>query len=358
MKIVPVTAAPSATPTSPPVPTSNQSAATARAIAAFNAAAPSQNPTGIANASAVAPEEMGAIHSGVQKPEEEEETLAAAVEGQKDSVEPSASEPASEEPKPTPEEEPQLSTQYAAMARKEKALRIKQAEFQRERDEFNRQKAIAAAPATPQFDESKYIARDRLKTDTLAVLAEEGVSYDELTQAILNQGQYQQDPQTKATIAKLEARLAKQEEALQKASESAAEQQTAQYKQAVNEIRENATQLVKSDPAFEIIKETGSVNDVVELIEETWKQDGILLSVEDAAREVEEYLEKEALKISRIKKLQDRMKPAAAPAKQQQATQPPKQPQTMKTLTNAVGVSRPLTAKERAIRAFKGEPLT
>ncbi len=336
-----------------PTPTSSQSAATARAIAAFNAA--SQNPTGIANASAVSPEEIGAIHSGVQK-QEEEQPLEAAAEGQETTSESAEAAPEATEEKPPAKAEELLSTQYAAMARKEKALRQKMQEFNREREEFNRQKNLAPAPATSSFDESKYIARDRLKSDTLAVLAEEGVSYDELTQAILNQNQYQVDPQTKATIAKLEARLAAQEAALQKAAESAAEQQTAQYKQAVNEIRENTKKLVFTDPAFEIIKETGSVNDVVELIEETWKQDGVLLSVEDAAREVEEYLEREAIKLSSIKKLQDRLKPAAAPKKQHQAIQAtPKQPQPMKTLTNAVGTSRPLTAKERAILAFKGE---
>lgn len=353
MNIVPKAAAAAAI---PPTPTSNQSSATARAIAAFNAAtaaASSQNPTGIANASAVSPEEMGAIHSGVQK-EEEEQVVAIPAEGQNDSNEPEATEEKAEAA--APQEEAPLSAQYAAMARKEKALRTKMQEFNREREEFNRQKALVAAPAASTFDESKYIARDRLKSDTLAVLAEEGVSYDELTQAILNQGQYQQDPQTKATIAKLEARIAAQEEAVRRAETQYAEQQTAQYKQAVNEIRENATNLVRNDPAYEIIRETGSVNDVVELIEETWKQDGVLLTVEDAAREVEEYLEKEALKISRIKKLQDRLKPTVAPAKQTQATPAaPKQQQTMKTLTNSVGASRPLTAKERAILAFKGE---
>ena len=347
MNIVPNGAPASAPATETPSATLSSQA---RAIAAFNAAtkaAASQNPTGIANASAVSAEEMGAITSGVKK-DEEEQTLETSAEGQTPTDEPK------EEVKAV-EEEPQLSTQYAAMARKEKALRAKMQEFQRERDAFNRQKEATKAPTGPSFDESKYIARDRLKTDTLAVLAEEGVSYDELTQAILNQGQYQQDPQTKAAIAKLEAKIAAQEETAKKYAAQLEEQQTNAYKQAVNQIRLDTKALVMSDPSFEIIKETNSVNDVVELIEETWKKDGVLLSVEDAAKEVEEYLEQEALKLARIKKLQERMKPVAAPVKQQQAAPATKQPQTMKTLTNQMGASRPLTARERALLAFRGE---
>jgi len=131
------------------------------------------------------------------------------------------------------------------------------------------------------------------------------------------------------------------------------EQQTAQRTQAIKQITSDVTNLVKSDPQFEAIRQTRSVKDVVELIEKTFDEDGIYLSVEDAASQVEEYLVEESLKLAKLKKIQQRMQQS-----QQAATKPstdPKQQQQMKTLTNSVNSSRPLTARERALLAFENK---
>ncbi len=99
--------------------------------------------------------------------------------------------------------------------------------------------------------------------------------------------------------------------------------------------------------------------DVVDLIEKTFKEDGILLTEDEAAQQVEDYLTEEAYKLANLKKIQKRLQTSSAststsatPAK---SAETPKQSQPMKTLTNAVGTSRQLTSKERAILAFKGE---
>ncbi|MDE2106538.1 MAG: hypothetical protein KGL39_55500, partial [Patescibacteria group bacterium] len=104
------------------------------------------------------------------------------------------------------------------------------------------------------------------------------------------------------------------------------------------------------------IRATNSVKDVVDLIEQTFKEEGRVMDVEEAANEVENYLLEEIEKLTRIEKLKKRMeaKPAATPKSDEQTPQK-KQPQTMKTLTNAASSSRQLSAKERAILAFKGE---
>lgn len=148
------------------------------------------------------------------------------------------------------------------------------------------------------------------------------------------------------------------QERAQKAYE---EQQKQSYQQALTQIRQEATQLVSQDPNYEAIKTSNAVNDVVDLIEQTFKQDGILLTVEEAANEVEEYLVEELMKLAKMQKIQSRLMPqpkAEAPKPPVKAETPTatqsQQPQ-MKTLTNSISSSRKLTAKERAMLAFKGE---
>lgn len=324
----------------PEAPSDSSQAARARAIARLSGNAQQE---AVANPSNVSPEEMSAVRAPSEGQKDNDVTTQEAVAEVTETQ---------EEPKSPPAKvEDPLSSQYAVLARKEKALRSRIQDLKTREDAIKARED--AAGKQPSFDESKYIPRERLKAETLQVLAEEGVSYDELTQAILNQNTYQQDPQMKAALARLEAQIKATTEAQEQANRRYVEQQEQSYKQAVTQIRTEAKQLVYTDPNFEMIKETNSVGDVVDLIEKTFKQDGVLLSVEEAAQAVEDYLTEEAIKISKIKKLQQKLgqsqsaKPTAEVAKQ---------PQTgMKTLTNAVGAQKPLSNRDRAIAAFKGQ---
>lgn len=242
-----------------------------------------------------------------------------------------------------------LSDKYAALARRERQLR-------NDIRAFKEQQAQAAAKPTATFDESKYIPVDALENDLLGTLSQRGYSYDKIVEQALNA--QTQDPATKAALARLEAQIRASDERNTKLQASLEEQQTSQRKQAVSQIKAEASSLVKNDPNFETIKETNSIDDVVELIEKTFDQDGILLSVEEAAQAVEDHLLEEAMKLTKIGKIQQRLK-ANAEANATKATptaQTAAQPQQQsKTLTNTMGTSRQLSARERAILAAKGE---
>ncbi len=123
--------------------------------------------------------------------------------------------------------------------------------------------------------------------------------------------------------------------------------QTQAYQQALKQISLEVNELVNKDPNFETVKHSGAAKDVVELIERTFQEEGKLLTVEEATQAVEDYLVDEAIKMSNIKKVKDRLSQANTS----------KQPQTvqMKTLTNSIGAQKPLNARERALLAFKGE---
>jgi hypothetical protein len=250
-----------------------------------------------------------------------------------------------------PKEDP-ISTQYANLARKEKQLRAKA--LQQEQAYKAKEAAIAAKEAELKLKESEYstkfISKDKLNQDTLNALADAGLTYDQITELMLNQ----QDPQKmerQQYEKRLEAKIKELEDKQLAAERKAESQQSESYKQAIAQIKSDVTRLVDS-PEFETIKETNSIADVVELIERTFKQDGVLLTVEDAAKQVEEYLVEEAFKLTKLKKIQQRLTSAKAPEVKQE---PPKTATTMKTLTNAVSSSGKLSVRDRAIAAFKGE---
>ena len=336
MRIQPV-----ASPNLIPVNGTSEAQRTARAVEAFKAASPPPvaQETAVRDPNNISVEELSALN--VQK-EEEPLNNSTEVEGVK------------EEPK-APEQDPALSRQFAQLARQEKAVRAQvQAMKAKEQALAAREAALTQQPKVEQQDLSNYISKDRFKQDPLAVLAETGLSYDELTQQLINQ--QPANPRIEAHIGRLEAKIAELEQANKKSSESQAEQQANQYKAAVKQITQDVTKLVSNDPNFETIKATNSVQDVVDLITETYNKDGVILSIEDAAQQVEDYYVEEAMKLSQIDKIKKRLAAnaqAASPVKQAQP-QDPKQPQPMKTLTNDIASSRKLTQRERAIAAAEG----
>jgi len=346
MKIVQV-----ASPHNIPVTQSNEASAKARAIEAFNkaSAAPEQaQEHPVQNPSNVSVEELGAIQTRTQPTETTDNNTVDET--------PEVTE-ATETPR-TEQKDPALSRQFAQLARQERQLRAKAA--QQEQAIKAREAALQAREAELAARDSQYkgyISPERLKQDALGVLEEQGLSYDEVTQQALTR--QPTDPRVMSTIQKLEAKIAELEKSSQDSVKNYQEQQQAQYQAAVKQIRADATDLVKSNPEeYEAIAKTGSIKDVVELIERTYKKDGVVLSVEEAAQEVENYLIEEGINISRIGKIKRRLEQGnASQARAPQQTQANKQ-QTqpgMKTLTNATSSSRKLSAKERAVLAFKGE---
>lgn len=305
-------------------------------------------PTPVQTQGQLAVEDMSAVQAQGQNPQVETEATESQELSQEDQVH-----QRNEEKKAADEK---ITNQYAILARKEKQFRQKQ--IQQEQSIKAKEEAILAKEQAILAKEKEYqqgyISKDQLKKDTLRILADTGISYDDLTQQILNQGTT--DPRVEAHIARLEAKIAQLEENGESAKKSHADQQAQAYQAAVKQIKLDTKQLVNSDPSFETIKATNSVNDVVELITQTYDKYGKLLSVEEACQQVEDYLVEEAMKLTKIEKIKRQLNPSTSNKAEEvvQKTEP-KQQTPMKTLTNAVSSSRKLTSKERAILAFKGE---
>ncbi len=336
-----------------------ESVRTARAVEAFNKGQSSydkqtvtQTSNHSVNQNNISPEELSAV-----KPQSQDtsSTLEATQENQPDTTPQAKAEPPQEQPLETDRTELR---RFQQLARAERAARQKaqaQAqELQKDKAAFESQRADFEARLKAY--EQGYISRDRLKLDALSALEDAGVSYDDVTQQAITR--QPTDPRVMSTITRLEAKIADLESKAQIASKTAQDQQQAAYQSALKQIRADATELVKSNPdEYEAISKTNSVKDVVELIERTYNKEGRVMSVEEAAQAVEDYLVDEGVNISRIGKIKKRIEQSNA-STGQSTQKTPAQTQTqpqMKTLTNAAASTRKLSARERALLAFKNE---
>lgn len=243
---------------------------------------------------------------------------------------------------------PQTSSEdskFALLAKKEKQLLGLKLDLQK------REEALKARDE--EYSKS-YISKSKLMEDPLGQLKASGLDYNKLTEMMLNQ------PQVDPTIQKLmdENKYIKDE--VQQFKQTYEDSQKKAYEDAKRQIKDEVDYLVGNDSTFETIKESGAQDAVVELIEQTYNTQGKLLSVEEASREIEEYLVQDFLKKSKLTKIQNLLKPPALeekktlPSDMKNVAQSPAP--VPKTLTNSMSNStRPLTARERAILAFNGQ---
>lgn len=351
MKLTPVTSPLAIQPSGTP-----EATRTAKAVAAFKAgassydtpvvAAPTQGQaqeTPVANPNNISAEELSAVKGRT-------------LESQSTEMTEEISEVKAQETKVEPEKP--MSQEWAKLARQEKALRAK---AQQQDQAFKQREAAlqakeAEAAQKSEINQKGFISLDSIKNDPLGILEKAGITYDELANQMLNP--VKTDPRTQSMLNQLQAKIEALEKATEEGSKRQTEQQQNAYNAAVKQIEADARQLVKSDPdTYEAISKTNSIKDVVELITETYNKEGVLMTVEEAALEVENYLISEAEKLSNLKKIQSKRSASqvqAVPAKMQQPSS--KEPQaSIKTLTNAVSSTRKLGARERALLAFKGE---
>lgn len=223
-----------------------------------------------------------------------------------------------------------LSPQFAALAKQRRALQVK------ERELADREKALSTQPS----NQGGGVDLARLKSEPLSVLLENGVTYDQLTEAILA-NQNGNGPELQA----LKAEIAALKEGVDK---KFTDKTTAEEQQVLSEMRKEATRLAAEGDTFELVRETGSIPQVMTLIERTYRETGEVLDVNEAMQLVEDELITESLKLAALKKVQGRLKPEAPQA-------PPPQQRQMRTLTNRDTAVQPLSRKERALLAFTGQ---
>ena len=228
-----------------------------------------------------------------------------------------------------------LSPQLTALARRQQKLQQEIEAFKAEKSQFEQQR--------PNYV-SKADFKAKAQQNAVEALKDLGYEYDEISNLILSQ-QQGQDP-VKALEAKIEELEHKQEESVSK-----------QMENTLRQYKAETTSLITADPkAFHFINKGKHVDAVVQHIVETWEESpDKVLTVEQAAKEVEEFLRADAKEKADALRELDPPKEETPPKKQ---TLPPPR-SGARTLTNQVettptrtyGQFQHLSMKERIAQA-------
>jgi hypothetical protein len=244
--------------------------------------------------------------------------------------------PDTSEPVEVVEETKPLSPQFAALAKAKRALQVKERELQT--------REAALKTQSPAGNEDLI---SKLKSNPLGVLLDNGVTYDQLTEAIIAQ-QNGATPEINALKAEMKA-LKEELSGQFTTRDQHAEQQV------LADIQRDVIQTVNSKPEeFEAIREAKAYGDVKELIHRTWKKTGEVLDTHEAIELVENQLIEEAIPFAKLAKVQKRLTPKEAA--QVEAQLPSQRPGTkiMRTLTNRDTATPLMDRRARAIAAMTG----
>lgn len=350
------------TPVNPPVQNSSENKAPSARDRAINAYV---NPKGnepqnaqvqqlpVSDPSKVTVQELAGLNSsGISSDESETQT-------------------ATPEVKSVAKPEEAISPQYAALARREKALRARAMQqdqaFKAREEALKAREEALKPPSQTSFDSSKYVSIEDLQKDPYGQLARANLTYDQLVEQAMNAPK-PEEVRLQQLEAKYEAKIKALEDKLDGTNKSIKDQEDNAYKGAINQIRYDVTKIVNSDPSFDTIKVTGQTEEVVKLIESVYKDGmgndypkGSVLDVYEAAKMIEEEIAENLYNwSSKAQKVKSRFQPQSAatsaqsPAQKSSTSQTSSNPQ-MKTLTNQMNASRQLSARERAILAAQGK---
>lgn len=192
---------------------------------------------------------------------------------------------------------------------------------------------------------------DRLQNDTWNFLAEKGLTYEKLTELALKQ-----NPQS-AQFYQLQKQIEELKQGNQKAQEAAVANQKAAEDAALNQMRIDAKFEVNNNSEFETIKALGQSDAVVDWIEDVYRngndeyERGTILPMAQAAKDIEEYLVEQGIRMSQLTKVRSKLTSSSSGAETQPTN---KSQQISKTLTNSLSQTpsrKTLTEKERVERA-------
>jgi len=217
------------------------------------------------------------------------------------------------------EEDKRFAAKFAALSRKEKAIRERERQVERRLKEIEAQTASQQKPEVKPEEEPLKLRALKKPFDTLKEL---GLDYETLTRIALNDGQLTPELQMQILREELDGKyrseidqIKKQLQDKQEAEEKAKESQTVQgFK---NEI---ASTIKSNTEEFELLGVEGEngIELVFDTINEHYNETGEVLDIVDAAKAVEDHLLGEAKKrieLHKIKKLVGASQVAQPPAK-------------------------------------------
>ena len=229
--------------------------------------------------------------------------------------------PEAAEAPPEPER-PDFSRQFAALARKERALRQKEQEianFAKQREQFE-------GTSTRLADLQRLAKENPAK-----LLGELGINYDELTQQVINEGNPTEEQQLRLENEKLQARLGKLEEVYDKQRQQA---EQAQVKAAHTQLVDNIKNFVDDSSTFEMVQHHDAYGLVAQVMQEHYNTTKEVLEYGDAAKLVEDHFMAEAERYLGSSKLQARFRELDKPRESETPEAAEQAVKRVKTLSN------------------------
>lgn len=241
------------------------------------------------------------------------------------------------QPEPKQQEE-KFAAKFAALSRKEKAIRQREAQLQRQMQQLEQR--LQAAEAQSKEIESYKSLPERLRKDPLKVLEESGLKFEQLAEMVLNDGKPTQD----MVLSEYERKvMAKMQELENKLAEKELREAQEREEAAIESFKAQLTDFVNKTDDYELIRANDAVDIVFEVIETHHAETGEILSNKEASDMVEEYLLEEAKKLVDREKVKKLLQPSGAPKS-------PQAPQTgAKTLSNAQAAQAPKNTAGRML---------
>lgn len=182
------------------------------------------------------------------------------------------------------------------------------------REEAEKVKAAGGQVEQLEAEIARYKAlEERIQTDPLGVMKEKGWTFKDLTEFVLNDSKETAEKKIERLEKKFEEDLASREqredEERKRVEEEKAREKEKTYTEQVKQVKESIDNLIEENPDdYELIKTQGANDLVWDVILDVFEQTKKVISIEDAAKRVEDYLFTENEKIFNTKKFQTRFK--------------------------------------------------
>jgi len=229
--------------------------------------------------------------------------------------------PEAAEAPPEPER-PDFSRQFAALARKERAIRQKEQEMAN----FAKQREQYEGTSTRLADLQRLAKENPAK-----LLGELGINYDELTQQVINEGNPTEEQQLRLENEKLQARLGKLEEVYDNQRQLA---EQAQVSAARTQLVDNIKNFVDDSSTFEMVQHHDAYGLVAQVMQEHYNTTKEVLEYGDAAKLVEDHFMAEAERYLGSSKLQARFRELDKPRESETPEAAEQAVKRVKTLSN------------------------
>ena len=182
---------------------------------------------------------------------------------------------------------------FAALSRKEKALRERELELERK---FGSK-------------EKELPLERRIRSNPLKALEELGLDYDKLTELALNDGRLTPDMQMKLMREELENDYKEKFNSLEERLNAKEKMEEEAKYDAVKQgfVGEIESFINENQSDFEYVAHNEATDVVYDVIEEHYNETGRILDIKEAVEAVESYLEEEAEKLLNLGKVKNRL---------------------------------------------------